>query len=51
MAKGVHAPTLRHATARAVAPMDMVPIDTTGPYQELLGGSEHVAMFVDSASR
>ena len=38
-------------TSRAAAPKDMVHIDTSGPFQESLGGSRNVAMFVDSASR
>ena len=50
MVKGIHAPTPRHTTARAAAPMDMVNIDTPVPYLERLGGSRHVVMFMDSAS-
>ena len=34
MAKGIHAPTPHHTTSRAVAPLDMVHIDTTGPFPE-----------------
>ena len=36
--------------ARAVASMKMVHIDTAGPYQESLGGSRYVVIFVESAS-
>ena len=50
MAKGIRAPTPHHTTSRAAAPMDMVHIDTAGPFQESLGGSRYVVMFVDSAS-
>ena len=39
MAKGIHVPTPHHTTARAAAPMDMVHIDTAGPYQKSIGGS------------
>ena len=35
----------------AVAPLDMVHIDTAGPFPESLGGSRYVVMFVDSAYR
>ena len=51
MAKGIRAPTPHHTTSRAAAPVDMVHIDTAGPFQESLGGSRYVVMFVDSASR
>ena len=51
MAKGIRAPTPHHTTSWAAAPIDMVHIDTAGPFQELLGGSRYVVMFVDSASR
>ena len=51
MAKGIRAPTPHHTTTRAVAPMDMVHIDTAGLFQESLGGSRCVVMFVNSASR
>ena len=51
MAKGIRSPTPRHTASRAAAPMDMVHIDTAGPFQESLGGSRYVVMFVDSASR
>ena len=51
MAKGIRGPTLHHTTARAAAPMDMVHIDTAGPFQESPGGSTYVVMYVDSASR
>ena len=51
MAKGIRAPTPHHTTSRTAVPMDMVHIDTAGPFQESLGGSRYVVMFVDSASR
>ena len=51
MAKGIHASTPHHAMSRAAAPLDMVHIDTAGPFPESLGGSRYVVMFVDSASR
>ena len=50
MAKGIRASTPHHTTSRAAAPLDMVHIDTAGPFPESLGGSRYV-MFVDSASR
>ena len=51
MAKGIRAPTPHHTSSRAAAPMDMVHIDTAGPFQESLGGSRYIIMFVDSAPR
>ena len=51
MAKGNRAPTPHHTTARAKRPMELVHIDTAGPFPASLGGSRHVVMFVDSASR
>ena len=51
MVKGIRAPTPHHTTSRAEAPLDMVHIDTAGPFPESLGGSRYVVMFVDSASR
>ena len=51
MAKGIREPTPHHTTSRAAAPVDMVHIDTAGPFQESLGGSRYVVMSVDSASR
>ena len=51
MAKGIRAPTPHRTTSRAVAPLDMVHIDTTRPFPESLGGSRYVVMFVDSAFR
>ena len=51
MAKGIRAPTPHHTTSRAAAPLDMVHIDTAGSFQESLGRSRFVVMFVDSASR
>ena len=51
MVKGIRAPTLHHTTSRAAAPLDMVHIDTAGPFPESLGGSRYVVMLVDSASR
>ena len=51
MAKGIRAPTPHYTTSRAKAPLDLVHIDTAGPFPESLGGSRYVFMFVDSASR
>ena len=51
MAKGIREPTPHHTASRAAAPMNMVHIDTAGPFQESLGGSRYVVMFVGSASR
>ena len=51
MAKRIRASTPHHTTSRAAAPMDMVHIDTAGPFQESLGGSRYIVMFLDSASR
>ena len=51
MAKGIRAPTPHRATSRAAAPLDMVHIDTAGPFPQSLEGSRYVVMFVDSASR
>ena len=51
MAKGILASTPHHTTSRAAAPLDMVHIDTAGPFPESLGGLRYVVMFVDSASR
>ena len=51
MAKGIRAPTAPHTTSRAAAPMDMMHIDTVGSFQESLGGSRNVVMFVGSTSR
>ena len=50
-AKGIRAATPRHLKIRARAPMELVFIDTAGPYPQLLGRSRYVAMFVDGASR
>ena len=50
MAKGIRASTLHYTTSRAAILIDVVHIDTARPFQESLGGSQHV-MFVDSASR
>ena len=47
--KGIRASTPHHTTSRAAASMDMVQIDTAGPYQDSLGGSRSVVMFVVSA--
>ena len=51
MTKGIRAPTPHRTTSRAEAPLDLVHIDTAGPFPESLGGSRYVVMFVDSASR
>ena len=49
MVKGIRAPTPHRTTSRAAAPLDLVHIDTAGPFPESLGGSRYVVMFVDSA--
>ena len=51
MAKGIRASTPHRTTSREEAPLDLVHIDTVGPFPESLGGSRYVVMFVDSASR
>ena len=51
MAKGIRASTPHRTTSRAENPLDLVHIDTAGPFPESLGGSRYVVMFVDSASR
>ena len=52
MAKGNRAPTAHHTTtARANRPMELIHIDTAGPFPASPGGSRYVVMFVDSASR
>ena len=51
MAKGILAPIPQYTTSRAASPLDMVHIDTAGPFPESLGGPRYVVMFVDSASR
>ena len=48
MAKGIRASTPHRTTFRAEAPLDLVHIDTAGPFPESLGGSRYVVMFVDS---
>ena len=45
--KGIHAATPQYTTARAAALIDIVHIDTAGPFSETLGGSRYVVMFVD----
>ena len=44
-------PTTLHSTRRAMQPLGLAHIDTTGPYLTSLGGSRYVVMFVDSTSR
>ena len=51
MAKGNRMPTAHHTTARAKRSMELVHVDTAGPFPVSLGGSWYVVMFVDSASR
>ena len=51
MAKGIRASTPHRTTSRAETPLELVHIDTAGPFPESLGGSRYVVMFVDSASR
>ena len=45
------AATPNHTTARVRAPIEVIPIDTAGPYPELLRDSRYVIMFVDTAPR
>ena len=49
--KGNRAPTAHHTTARAKRPMELIHIDTAGPFPASLGGSRYVVIIVDSASR
>ena len=51
MAKVIRASTPHRTTSRAEAPLDLVHIDTAGPFPESFGGSRYVVMFMDSASR
>ena len=51
MAKGIRALTPYRTTSRAEAPLDLVHIDTAGPFPKSLGGLRYVVMFVDSTSR
>ena len=51
MAKGIRAPTPHRTASRAATPLDLLHIDTAGPFPESLGGSRYVVMSVDSASR
>ena len=51
MAKGIRAPTPHRTTSRAAAPLDMVHIDTAGPFPESSRGSRYRVMLVDSAFR
>ena len=51
MAKGMRAPIPHRTTSRAAALLDLVHINTAGPFPEPLGGSRYVIVFVYSASR
>ena len=51
MVKGMRTPTPHRTKSRAAAPLDMVHIDTAGPFPESLGGSRYIVMLVDSDSR
>ena len=51
MGKGIRAPPPHRTMPRVAAPLDLVHIDTAGPFPESLGDSRYVVMFVDSASR
>ena len=51
LANGIRASTPHHTMSRAAATMEMVHINTAGPFQESLGGSRYVLMFVESTSR
>ncbi|CAN0004374.1 unnamed protein product, partial [Ascophyllum nodosum] len=50
-AKRNRASPTHHTTARAKRPMELVHIDTAGPFSASLGGSRYIVMFVDRASR
>ena len=50
MTKGNRAPTAHHKTVRAKKPIELVHIDTAGPFPASLGGSWYVVVFVNSAS-
>ena len=50
-AKGDRASTAHHTTVRAKRPMDLIHIDTAGPFPASLGGSRYVVVFVDIAPR
>ena len=50
MAKGIRASTPHRTISRAEAPLDLVQIDTAGPFPESLGGSRYVVMFVKAGS-
>ena len=45
------ASTAHHTTARAKRPVELIHIDTAGPFPAPLGGSRYVVMYVDSSSR
>ena len=49
--KGIRAATPHYTTARARGQIELIHIDTAGPYQESLGCSQYLIMFVDDASR
>ena len=51
MVKGIRAPTPHRTTSREAAPLDMVHIDTAGPFPESLRGLRYIVRFVDSAFR
>ena len=50
-AKGVRAGVPRRTTSRPRTPMGTVHIDLAGPSEASMGGSRHLIMFVDKASR
>lgn len=51
MAKGQRAPAPHHTRKHAARPLDLVQINTAGPYLASLGGSWYAVMFIDSAQR
>lgn len=51
MAKGNRAPIAHHTTAPAERWMELVHIETLGPFPKSIGGSQYVVMFVDSVPR
>ena len=49
--KGDRAPSDHHTTARGKRLMELIHIETSGPFPEPLGGLRHIVMFADSTSR
>ena len=49
-AKGIRAAILHHTKAQWRVPMELIDIDTVGPYPGSLGGSRYLIKFVSSTS-